>query len=114
MHHHIHTNAGKHKGISTTEKTLVCWFIVTGLIHFVIEGAVGGAYRRHYLISLSGYVVVTPTFFKDTTGCLLAEICTSTSTMHIKRCISAEQGRSMPKQTRAMPHATRLSSLWKQ
>lgn len=46
---------GKAPGL---ERGIACWFVVTGIIHFVIEG----------------FVVVTPDYFKDTSGNILAEI----------------------------------------
>jgi hypothetical protein len=43
----------------TKERLLVCWFLCTGLIHFVVEGA----------------VVVDSRFYQDTSRNILSEIC---------------------------------------
>lgn len=51
--------SGAHKHLATKERLLVCWFLCTGLIHFVVEGA----------------VVVNSGFYKDTSKNILSEIC---------------------------------------
>lgn len=49
--------SGKYKTLTTRERIIACWFMVTGAIHFVIEG----------------YVVVTPDYYKDTSGSYLSD-----------------------------------------
>jgi len=50
---------GNHKHLVTKERLLVCWFLCTGLIHFIVEGA----------------VVLDSRFYKDTSKNILSEIC---------------------------------------
>lgn len=50
--------SGNHKHLATKERLLVCWFMCTGLIHFVVEG----------------YVVVNSKFYQDRSGNILSEI----------------------------------------
>ncbi|XP_074281148.1 putative 3-beta-hydroxysteroid-Delta(8),Delta(7)-isomerase [Silene latifolia] len=40
------------------ERVLICWWVFTGLTHIIVEG----------------YFVFSPEFFKDKTGCYLAEV----------------------------------------
>ena len=51
--------AARHKHLSTVERVIACWFMVTGLIHFVIEG----------------WVVAKADFYKDTSGNYLSDTC---------------------------------------
>ena len=54
--------AGRHKQLTTQERVLAGWFMVTGAIHFVIEG----------------WVVAKADFFKDASGNYLSDTCAST------------------------------------
>ncbi len=49
---------GAARGLPRAERLIACWLVATGMIHLIIEG----------------YVVVTPGFYKDTRGVLLADI----------------------------------------
>ncbi|KAL4858675.1 3-beta-hydroxysteroid-Delta(8) [Chlorella vulgaris] len=49
--------SGRHKHLSTAERVLACWFMVTGAIHFVIEG----------------WVVAKADFYKDASGNYLSD-----------------------------------------
>lgn len=51
--------AARHKHLTTTERVIACWFMVTGLIHFVIEG----------------WVVAKADFYKDASGNYLSDTC---------------------------------------
>ncbi|KAL4858676.1 3-beta-hydroxysteroid-Delta(8) [Chlorella vulgaris] len=53
----IKSGAGRHKHLSTAERVLACWFMVTGAIHFVIEG----------------WVVAKADFYKDASGNYLSD-----------------------------------------
>lgn len=53
------TPAARHKHLATTERVIACWFMVTGLIHFVIEG----------------WVVAKADFYKDASGNYLSDTC---------------------------------------
>ncbi|KAL9223963.1 hypothetical protein vseg_000043 [Gypsophila vaccaria] len=44
--------------LTKLERLLICWWVFTGLTHMIVEG----------------YFVFSPEFFKDKTGCFLAEI----------------------------------------
>ncbi|KAI8464452.1 MAG: Emopamil-binding protein [Monoraphidium minutum] len=50
--------SGSHKHLVTKERLLVCWFLCTGLIHLIVEGA----------------VVLNAEFYKDTSRNILSEI----------------------------------------
>lgn len=49
--------SARHKHLATTERVIACWFMVTGLIHFVIEG----------------WVVAKADFYKDASGNYLSD-----------------------------------------
>ena len=53
--------AGRHRHLTTTERVLACWFMVTGCIHFVIEG----------------WVVAKADFYQDASGNYLSDTCQS-------------------------------------
>lgn len=58
---------GNYKHLVTKERLLVCWFLCTGLIHLIVEGA----------------VVLDSQFYKDTSKNILSEIC---------ECLMSRQG----------------------
>lgn len=51
--------SGSYKHLATKERLLVCWFLCTGLIHLIVEGA----------------VVLDSKFYRDTSKNILSEIC---------------------------------------
>ncbi|KAM7500108.1 hypothetical protein LguiA_024522 [Lonicera macranthoides] len=50
--------SGRFPKISKTERSLMCWWVFTGLTHMVLEG----------------YFVFSPEFYKEKTPCYLAEV----------------------------------------
>ena len=126
--------AARHKHLATTERVIACWFMVTGLIHFVIEG----------------WVVAKADFYKDASGNYLSDTCArggegaaitwpagarvpasqcrcrvgpAHPTKPVRPCVvshclppaepSPVQGRSTPRPTRATPAAIPSSSPWR-
>lgn len=66
--------AARHPKLTNVERLLACWFMITGLIHFVIEG----------------WVVVKADFFKDASGNYLSDTCRRCSFSGFDTCCTAE------------------------
>ena len=78
--------AGRFRSLQRHERITASWFAMTGVVHFIIEGARAGVpadaatnirmlYPTIMFTLVAGYVVLHPGFYKDTSGGVLPEIC---------------------------------------
>lgn len=72
-------HSGRFKQLSTTERVVSCWFAVTGVIHFVIEGKKSEIRPLSTTVNTqtcgAGYVVVYSEYYKNTAGNYLSDAC---------------------------------------